>query len=392
MGCVTLETLCHTSVTSRPPLSTRIRTCHAALSNWNLSGSLLAGIMFKFRRQCPYCLKRRFVTQAGLRSHITQSSDCRKAKQMQCERTTAAAPSGLPGGDENTVAANNPAPLADPDIPMQEGIEEPVANDWNMVDAPPSGHQLGGQASNLPPSPVAGPGHVTVEEVEDEEAGGFPKRPWIGEFPKPVASILRKAKTVFEELRDAKRAKCEDSFTPFANREEWELASFLVRSGLSQEQIKDYLTLPIVRTPLRHWGQNTNRASILTCLAWRCCGCSQTRNRTAPSYCNKRSFVQKIDALPAGVDWLCEQWELIGDLADEEGNTRTEEIELWCRDPVELIRELLGNPVFRESLRYAPEQLFADKDGTARIYDETWTGDWWWELQVSLSHILHSSL
>ena len=62
-----------------------------------------------------------------------------------------------------------------------------------------------------------------------------------------MATILRKAKTVFEELRDSKSSKHEDSFAPFANREEWELASFLMRSGLSQEQIDDYLTLPIVR-------------------------------------------------------------------------------------------------------------------------------------------------
>ena len=45
-----------------------------------------------------------------------------------------------------------------------------------------------------------------------------------------------------------------------------------------------------------------------------------------------------------------------------------------------------------DSEYYVAFQLFADKDGTARIYDETWTGDWWWELQVSLSHISHSSL
>ena len=93
--------------------------------------------------------------------------------------------------------------------------------------------------------------------------------------------------------------------------------------------------------------------------------------------------MKKIDGLPAGVDWLCEQWELIGDLVDDEGKRRTEDIELWRRDPVDLIRELLGNPIFRDSLRYAPEQLFADEDGASRIYDETWTGDWWWELQVS---------
>ncbi|KAI1783127.1 hypothetical protein LXA43DRAFT_977266 [Ganoderma leucocontextum] len=167
---------------------------------------------------------------------------------------------------------------------------------------------------------------------DDEQSSQRPR------LDQRVLEYMIPAKTVFEELRDTKRAKNEDSFAPFANCEEWELASFLVRSGLSQEQIEDYLTLPIIRTPLRHW---------------------RTRNRTTPSFHNKCSFMQKIDALPGGADWLCEQWELTGDLVDEEGNIRTEEIELWRRDP-----------------------LFADKNGTTRIYDETWTGDWWWELQA----------
>ena len=66
-----------------------------------------------------------------------------------------------------------------------------------MYDAPQNRDPPGIQ---LPPQPVAGPGHVTVEEVEDMEAGGLPKQPWIGEFLKAVASILWKAKIVFEEL------------------------------------------------------------------------------------------------------------------------------------------------------------------------------------------------
>ena len=213
-----------------------------ALPNWNLSGILHTGIMLRFHYQCPHCQKCRFITKAGLSSHITQSPACQKAKQRECERAAAASSSS--DNIENTMAGGNPAPAeADSDIPMQDQIDEPLTNDSIMHDAPLGN---GDPPIQLPPRPVAGPGRVTVEEVEDEEAGGLPKRPWIGEFPKAVATILRKAKTVFEELRDTKRSRGEGSFAPFANREEWELASFLVRSGLSQEQIEDYLTLPIV--------------------------------------------------------------------------------------------------------------------------------------------------
>ncbi len=80
---------------------------------------------------------------------------------------------------------------------------------------------------------------------------------------------------------------------------------------------------------------------------------------------------------------MCEQFEAIGDELDEDGEPRREVLHLWKRDPVECIRELIGNPAFRELIRYAPEQLFADCMGEDRMYGEMWTGDWWWKIQVS---------
>lgn len=59
-----------------------------------------------------------------------------------------------------------------------------------------------------------------------------------------------------------------------------------------------------------------------------------------------------------------------------------EEVELWSRDPIECIRELLGNPAFKDCMRYAPERVFEDKEGEVRVFDEMWTADWWWDTQV----------
>ena len=38
---------------------------------------------------------------------------------------------------------------------------------------------------------------------------------------------------------------------------------------------------------------------------------------------------------------------------------------------------------FKEHLKYAPEMLSLDEEGMKRMYDEMWTGEWWWDLQVS---------
>jgi hypothetical protein len=60
-----------------------------------------------------------------------------------------------------------------------------------------------------------------------------------------------------------------------------------------------------------------------------------------------------------------------------------EKLELWRRDPIECVRELMGNPMFKDMLKYAPEKTYFDPDGKNRIYDEMWSADWWWDTQVS---------
>ena len=114
----------------------------------------------------------------------------------------------------------------------------------------------------------------------------------------------------------------------------------------------------------------------------------QTRNRTKPSFRNKRAFYRCIDTLPQGAKWICEPFEITGDERDENGELRREVLHLWKRNPVECIRELIGNPAFREKMQYVPEKVYEDRDGNVRVFDEMWTGDWWWNLQVSTSYLI----
>ncbi|KAJ7106620.1 hypothetical protein C8R44DRAFT_834329 [Mycena epipterygia] len=62
---------------------------------------------------------------------------------------------------------------------------------------------------------------------------------------------------------------------------------------------------------------------------------------------------------------------------------KSERLDLWWRDPVECVAELIGNPAFKDAMRYAPQKLYADKDGKVEVIDEMWTASWWWEIQVS---------
>ena len=62
----------------------------------------------------------------------------------------------------------------------------------------------------------------------------------------------------------------------------------------------------------------------------------------------------------------------------------SEELELWMRDPVECVKELVGIPAFKESMLFELVRVYADENGMNRIYDEMWTADWWWKTQVSV--------
>jgi len=71
-----------------------------------------------------------------------------------------------------------------------------------------------------------------------------------------------------------------------------------------------------------------------------------------------------------------------------DGDTESEELELWMRDPVAYIRELIGNPAFNGSMAYAPEKVYMDQEGQEHQYDEMWSGDWWWKTQVRIVFIV----
>ncbi|EIW86022.1 hypothetical protein CONPUDRAFT_45251 [Coniophora puteana RWD-64-598 SS2] len=166
-------------------------------------------------------------------------------------------------------------------------------------------------------------------------------------------------KTMFEDIRDEQVALGLDPWAPFADNAEWELASWLFKR-VGKTAIDDFLKLPIVRPFVN----------------------AHARERLGTSYKSAYLLFKQIDQLPRGADWKLKRIEVRGKETDEEGNTLTEDLELWYRDPVECIKTLLANPTLKDSMAYEPEHVYDDKEAKVRRYDEMWTGDWWWETQV----------
>ncbi|KAG1800491.1 hypothetical protein EV424DRAFT_1474849 [Suillus variegatus] len=136
-------------------------------------------------------------------------------------------------------------------------------------------------------------------------------------------------------------------------REEWELAECIIKS-LGQTRTEEFLKLPI------------------------------TKNRTQPSFHNNRSFLQKVDELPHGAAWSCKKVGVQGNQTDETGQPMREDVELWMRNPVECIKDLIGNPLFKDHMVYAPARAYTDPAGLHRVIDDMWTADWWGNKQKEL--------
>jgi hypothetical protein len=49
---------------------------------------------------------------------------------------------------------------------------------------------------------------------------------------------------------------------------------------------------------------------------------------------------------------------LIHESIHGDGTAIDGELDLWVRDPVECIRDLIGNPEFKDDIKYAPERIW----------------------------------
>ncbi|KAG6807985.1 hypothetical protein H0H92_005807, partial [Tricholoma furcatifolium] len=141
---------------------------------------------------------------------------------------------------------------------------------------------------------------------------------------------------MFEKLHEYQTLHGHAEWAPFANQGEWELAKWLNKS-VGHNAVDNYLKLPI-----------------------------------------------KVDALPTGPKWTCDIIEILGNCRGDDGEVMNESLELWRRDPVECIHQLIGNPDFDGHIAYQPERVYADAEGQEHIFDEAWTADWWWQIQEKL--------
>ncbi|KAH0608761.1 uncharacterized protein H6S33_001895 [Morchella sextelata] len=131
-------------------------------------------------------------------------------------------------------------------------------------------------------------------------------------------------------------------WSPLQSAEEFKLSRWFLQSGVSQEQIDDYFRSPSV---------------------------------PKGSYTTGRGFTCCLDEMSSRNGLRTESWVHSG---VEIGS----QVVPYCyRDPMAIVRFLLRQRAFRESLVYAPTMEYNEMG--ERMYGEMQTVDWWWEMQGS---------
>jgi len=160
----------------------------------------------------------------------------------------------IPGEDFTMVDP----PLEDPATPGTSNKRASVENVDDDDDVAASRKPLEDQAT-----PSSSNKRARVEDVDDDDnvpaASTQPKSGrWAENFPRPAGTPKGRGLSSFEKFRNAQEANSDSPWAPFESKDDWELARWLITSGVSQTKINDFLKLGMVRSCLRYSHSNSS--------------------------------------------------------------------------------------------------------------------------------------
>jgi hypothetical protein len=314
--------------------------------------------------RCSYCQSHNFPNISALHRHQGQAKNCLKLRHLYRQQLIAEQRAqklvDVPA-ESNLGLGAHPSP--NPDV-VYSPSPEPEAQPMEIEELEDNNMDTTDQDARRP----------RVEEVQDEDDCGVE---YVETFPEEAyaGASHGHARTLFESIRDEQVLRGAEILGPFESDAEWQLAKWLIKN-VGHNQAEEFLKLPVVCDNCIVVSSGSNFEHLHFC-------CSKIQDRVDPSFANKDMLMDTVDELPRGVKWVYRPINLNGDILDDNGKPMTEHLELWYRDPVEVVRELMGNPIFKEVMRYAPERVYCDSVGAERVVNEMWTAEWWWEVQVS---------
>ena len=184
-------------------------------------------------------------TLKGLRSHQTQSRDCR------ARATRAKAAVSTSSSEDELEGPYHLEPTPPPIEPMQLSDNEYQAENINLGSPlPPDPPVIQDSDEETIPTVTSQKRAYVEDEDEDESEPAEADSVYIQEFPAHLRAGEKKGEiqTQFETLRERQKAKGLEPWSPFPSEDEWELTRWLVESGASQSKIDSFMKLEMVCT------------------------------------------------------------------------------------------------------------------------------------------------
>ncbi|KAG8705437.1 hypothetical protein FRC08_001673 [Ceratobasidium sp. 394] len=316
------------------------------------------------RFPCPYC-GHLLKTESGRSKHIAKSPTCSRAEQSATTRTDAALAI-------TTEEAEVEADLeTDREAEVESFADTSTTSGWQ---APNSGSSSTSsrrsEAGEVPRALTECEGsHTTTNEPYqppdsangeepmrwDEKEGGFVER-----FPDLRAGAPINNRVARVPDMDVYLAAAGNLADPF----HFATAELLMTTGLTGMARDEHLKSHMVSNSIK----NCYTAHKLT-------KSIQYVGRTP--WASNAALMADIDRLPHGPEWKIYEMDV-----SVPGNPNQQSY-LFTRNIVEVICDIMAESSFCGDMEYTPKRVWQDETCTTRIYGNSWSGDWWWRMQVS---------
>ncbi|KIK31858.1 hypothetical protein CY34DRAFT_102635, partial [Suillus luteus UH-Slu-Lm8-n1] len=134
-------------------------------------------------------------------------------------------------------------------------------------------------------------------------------------------------------------------YYPFSSRKEWQISSWLLRSGLSMGKIDAFLGLEMIKD-----------LSLL--------------------FRSARELRGQAEMLPSGPCWKSQMITTIHPMKSP--------VVLYWHDPLECILNIFNHPLFHDHMDYSTRRVYTCAQKACHVYTEWMTGDCAWEIQSAL--------
>lgn len=182
---------------------------------------------------CPYC-QTSVATLRGVHSHIMQNKICRARMHTDDLESDSGEPE-LEQPAHLEVSTNLAAVWNDDDVDVDMDLGED--QDFPMGLDPPVHPAVDKNPQNLR--------RATVEDEIEEPAAVDDT--YVEVYPRPAGTTREQGESAFAAYRRMQKEDEQSPWSPFESADEWELAQWLMTSGVSQKKVNEFLKLKKVR-------------------------------------------------------------------------------------------------------------------------------------------------